>query len=131
MSFSSGRRFRVWDYNVSHNQLLLRSPISPDGDTHNIDVIFWGVEYLEITTVLHALTMVPPTAEDREHVQHMTGKPCDTSDLYCILSGERRFRVLALGFKVLRNQLDIFESSLEYFAGTDENRNLGEVLAHS
>jgi LmbE family N-acetylglucosaminyl deacetylase len=40
--YESERDFKLWDYRVSHAQLLLRSPMSPDRGT-NVDVQFWGV----------------------------------------------------------------------------------------
>jgi hypothetical protein len=130
MSFSSERAFRLWDYNVSHNQLLLRSPRGPDVAT-NIDVVFWGVEYLAIASALHGIAMIPCGVEDRAKVEDALGKSCDPASLYCLQSESRRFVVYAAGFKVLENTLDIFSSSLEYFAATDSSRDLGAVLAHS
>ena len=40
-----------------------------------------------------------------------------------------KFAIAAAGCKVLKNDLDIFESSLEGFTVTDDGRDLGTVLA--
>jgi hypothetical protein len=41
----SDRYFQLWEYQVSHGMLLLRSPRSPEHQT-NLDVLFHGVEYV-------------------------------------------------------------------------------------
>ena len=130
MPFVSTRQFRLWDYSVSHNQMLLRSPRSPEVPT-NIDVVFWGVQYLEMPTMLDGIEMGEATSDESEAMERFAGKNFKTSDVHWIVSRHERFLVVASGFKVLENDLDIFDSSLEYFAGTDSNRNLGKVLSHS
>ncbi len=130
MFYSSDRRFKIWDYNVSHNQLLLRSPRTPEINT-NIDFVFWGVEYIDLPTSFVGISLEPPERADMFNVERSIGKPCDISGVYCVVSGEQRHFVLASGFKVLENQLDIFETSLYYFSGTDKKRDIGETLAHS
>lgn len=130
MPFDSDRRFRLWDYNVSHKQMLLRSPKSPEaGD--NLDIVFWGVEYLGLATSLDGVKLAPASTEDHASAEWALGKTLDPSRVYCLISGDQHFIVVAAGFKVLRNDLDIFDSSLEYFAGTDPARTPGIVLAHS
>jgi hypothetical protein len=130
MPLVSDRRFRVWDYNVSHKQMLLRSPRSLDIET-NVDIVIWGVEYLDLATSLDGVAMVPASVEEIGRAERALGRALDASHVFCLISGDRRFLVVAAGFKVLENELDIFDSSLESFAGTDPARALGTVLAHS
>ena len=130
MQFSSDRTFRLWDYNVSHKQMLLRSPKSLEV-AMNVDIVLWGVEYLDLATSLQGLMITTPTREDVTRAGRALGSTVDASQVHCFSSEDRRFVVVASGYKVLRNDLDIFESSLEYFAGTDPSRNVGEVLAYS
>jgi hypothetical protein len=130
MSFESDRRFRLWDYNVSHKQLLLRSSKSPEAET-NVDIVMCGVEYIDLATSLDGVKMVPASDEELRRAEQALRRAPDASQVFCFLSGARRFLVVAAGFKVLRNALDIFDSSLEYFAATDPARPLGSVLAHS
>lgn len=130
MPFVSDRRFRLWDYNVSHKQLLLRSPGSPDAGS-NVDIVMWGVEYLDLPTSLDGVAMASASAEELGRAERALGKAVDGSRVFCLVSGDRRSVVVAGGFKVLENELDPFESSLEYFAGTDPARALGTLLAHS
>lgn len=131
MSFRSNRRFRLWDYNVSHNQLLLRSPQTP-GIPTNIDIVIWGVEYLDLASMLDGVELAPAVGADLERAEKFVGRKLErSSKAFCLISGDRRSLVVASGFKVLENTLDVFESSLEYFAGTDSARDLGTILAHS
>ena len=59
---SSKRRFQVWQYTVSHRQLLLRA--NPDASTsERIEVLFKGVDWFQLPTTLDGLTVV----EDREN----------------------------------------------------------------
>lgn len=111
--FSSERRFRLWDYKVSHKQLLIRSPRGADVET-NVDLVFWGVERMDLATSFDGLVL---STTDEGHFQ--------------IQTDGKFFQVVASGFKVLENSLDIFDSSLEGFAATSENRDLGTLLAHS
>lgn len=130
MHFYSDRNFRIWDFSVSHKQMLLRSPRSSEVAT-NLDIVLWGVEYLELATSLQGLAIISSTPEDVARASLMLGSELDPSHVRCFASEGRRFVLVAAGYKVLKNDLDIFESSLEYFAGTDASRNLGEILAHS
>ncbi len=58
---SSKRRFQVWLYTVSHRQLLLRA--NPDASSEErIEVLFKGVEWFQLPTVLDGLTVVEDTA---------------------------------------------------------------------
>ena len=61
----SDRDFRLWEYRVSHDQLLLRSP---QGETHwrNLDLIFVGVEYLDLPTLLRGVELRQATADHFE-----------------------------------------------------------------
>jgi hypothetical protein len=132
MAFESERRFRIWDYTVSHKQMLVRSPMSPSPEesSENIDIVFWGVEYIGIPSMMSGVE-VRQASDEEAASEALLGMKCDSRSLFVLSSGGGRFTVVAAGYKVLRNKLDIFESSLEYFAGSNPDRNLGEVLDHS
>lgn len=131
MVFDSSREFSVWDYNVSHAQLLIRSPKSTEM-SDNIDIVFWGVKYVEIPTSFVGLSLSVAGGDAIQRVKGVAGVPCEKETVFFIsVADGRRFIVVSQGFKVLRNKLDIFDSTLEYFAATDTKRDLGEVMAHS
>lgn len=119
--FESARRFRLWEYRVSHNQLLIRSPKNSDFST-NIDLVFWGVEFLKIPSSFNGLSVRKGSkSDDRLNVKEI--------DSFIFESSGQEFFLEAGGCKILENELDIFEASLEGFAATDENRDIGREIA--
>lgn len=125
--FNSDRRFKLWDYRVSHNQLLIRSPATPDIPT-NIDVVFWGVEFVSVPTAFIGLT-IERSFEGSDIRILITPSP--NGEKFVVASHGTQYVIVAAGCKVLENSLDIFDSSLEGFAATQSDRDLGNVLAHS
>jgi hypothetical protein len=130
MTFVSDRLFQIWDYNVSHSQMLLRSPVSP-GDIRNIDIIFWGIDYLGIPSKFQGIEVCEATAEEMAAIHSTVGQKYVKPRVYCLSTGGARFFVAAVGFKILENDLDLFESSLEYFLPDRPTKVSGELLAHS
>jgi hypothetical protein len=55
--FDPTREVQMWRYNVSHQQLLLRST-KDDGVATRIDVLFKGVKMLQLPTTMTALEIV-------------------------------------------------------------------------
>jgi hypothetical protein len=130
MLFSVERDFRFWDYTVSHDQLLFRSP-KTDVLAYNIDIIFWRVEYVEIPTHFSNPKMQQCDVDEVARVSRLLGKAIDIQDSYCLVTRGQKFVIVAAGYKVLQNELDIFESSLEYFKQDDNPTDLGLLLYHS
>ncbi len=112
MSFSSGRTFKIWDYRVGHNQLLLRSPESP-GMAGNVDVIFVGVDYFDIPTRIDGLEFVEPTDSEIAHFDAQVSRAHRSSEVFCLTSRDRRYFVVGVAFWVVENNLDTCVSSLE------------------
>ena len=48
-AYETGRQFQLWEYRVSHGQMLLRSVPSGE-DATNVDVLFWGVSRIDLPT---------------------------------------------------------------------------------
>jgi hypothetical protein len=121
--FSSTRHFQVWDYNVTHRQLLLRSPRT-DGQEKNLDIVFWGVRFMSIPTVIYDVTL--QLAGPTEMVDVFgTNVIIGNESVYKIESRECHGIVVADGCKVLENELEIFDSSLMY---VDKVRAQGVLL---
>jgi hypothetical protein len=129
MSFQSDRDFQLWDYNVSHRQMLVRSPAAP-GVAGNVDIVFWAVDYIGIPAKLDGLEFMAPSAEELATAERLLGRPPDASTIYVLSSAGRRFLVIAAGYRVLRNDLDIFESTLQTLGPTRVGAS-GEVLVGS
>jgi hypothetical protein len=56
------RIYRLWDYTVSHAQLLIRSPAGP-GHPHNDDHMFAGVRLVSAPTTMTGMVVVEPVAD--------------------------------------------------------------------
>jgi hypothetical protein len=123
------RTFKLWDYRVSHNQLLLRSPKTEAMPT-NIDIAFVGVEYLDLPTQLTNLVLVPAESADLDRANEVLGKVGLESEVFVIQAANRRHIVVAVAMKILENDLDIFESSLEKFWRRWNRQNDGTQTLH-
>ena len=129
MPFRSDRHFQIWDYNVSHSQMLVRSPASPGVDD-NVDIVFWGVKFVGLPTSLDGVEFSPASPDDRTALERTLGRTCDPATIHVLSSGGHRFLVEAAGYRILRNDLDIFESTLQTLGPTRVGPS-GEVLVPS
>lgn len=109
--FASKRLFRLWEFRVSHSELLLRSPKGRGGD-RNLDVKFEGVDYLEMPTKLNELEVSNGSAEDVLHAEKRLGRPVPPAQVFCIGSRGERFLIVAGYYRTQENDLDLFVSSL-------------------
>jgi hypothetical protein len=108
------RMFRVWDFRVSHDQLLIRSAKSASSPK-NLDVAFVGVEYMELPTKIRDMEIADATEADVGRAQQALTRPVNRDELHVLSSGGRRYVVVAAAMKVSENELDFMESSLEKF----------------
>ena len=92
---------------------------------------FWGVEYLNVPTILRGVQLEQALPEDVHELKRATGIGHDPSSAYRLVSTQRVFCVVAAGYKVLRNEMGIMESSLMYADKQRTMADYGEVLAHS
>lgn len=113
MDFSS-RKFRLWEFRVSHDQLLIRS-VRSQQHPRNVDIIFEGVDYIELPTKPGDIAIDKPTREDVLHVHTSFRDDIDEKDIYVIVAQGRRFFVVAAGMRTIENELEFYESSLEQF----------------
>jgi hypothetical protein len=109
------RSFRLWEFNVNHNQLLLRSP-KKKSQPKNVDIAFVGVGYVELPTKLDGITICQPSADEIERICEQLGSSVAPDEIHVLSSGGKRYLVVAVAKKILDNDLDIFESSLEHFS---------------
>ena len=112
-NFSGLGWFQVWDFNVSHDQLLIRCAKDKD-QSENVDLIFGGVFYMEIPCDLTGVRLDKPSADEITYLVGRTGIIDGLPRRYFVLcTAERRYFVGALLLKVKKNTLDYGESSLE------------------
>ena len=127
--FESKRQFKLWDYNVSHQQLLLRSPRTGN-ETDNIDLVFWGVKHVCLPSVLEEVSLRLATTEE---VDQFSGLITTDSDIpvFHVEASDGSGVVVAAGCKVLKNELEIFDSSLVYFDRDRPKDEYGVVIVQS
>lgn len=110
----SQRRFKVWEYNVSHQQLLIRSPKTEEFQA-NIDIKFCGVLYLNLPTTLINISLSEPSIEEVNNVSLLLPNKSNTEKAFILSSLNNRYVVVAVSCKISENELDIFDTSLEIF----------------
>jgi len=112
------RRFRIWEYWVSHSQLLLRSPgdlrcPADSSRSRNVDVIFVSVSYIELPAIMWDLELTDPTMADLQKAEQVLGEPVQPEHVFVIVANGRRYLVVAGGMQILENNLELMQSSLE------------------
>jgi hypothetical protein len=108
------RTFQLWDYNVSHSHLLLRSPKCPGIDT-NIDIKFFGVSYLNIPTIIRGCSIVEANSEEIETIHSLFPNRSDATEIFIIASAGNRYSIVAVAYKISENELDIFQTTLDLY----------------
>jgi len=113
------RAFQLWEYQVSHGQLLIRSPKAPATETSpelltNVDLLCLGVDYMAVPRALHGLELLPPTRDEIRHLEVLLGKAVAPDNVKILASEGKRFLVVAARFSFSENDWDIFESPFEF-----------------
>lgn len=103
------RPFQLWEYRVSHGSMLVRSPRRADEST-NIDIMFAGVEYVDLPRHLPELEMDTPKAEDVAFASERLGRGVSEDRVFVLKSQGHRYVVVAAAAKVERSEMDIFDS---------------------
>ena len=95
--YESKRRFQIWSYNVSHQQLLLRSVKNSD-TPKRLDVLFVGVDKMDLPT---AFTELKVSQKNKAYT----------------LSGQNwKGEITAAGFDWTEDEFDYFDDSTIYMA---------------
>ncbi len=113
------RDFKVWEYQISHGQLLIRSPKAPATEASlerrtNVDLVFLGVEYMCLPRLLRGLTLDEATAEELRLLEATLGRAPEPDFVRMLVSGGRRFAVIAASVALSENEWDIFDSPFEF-----------------
>ena len=89
------RNFQIWDYRVSHAQMVIRSP-GENWDGPHLDLHFSDVGYMRIPTLLRGLSIVPATeGELTEAMLAMGEGRFDASWVWILKSAGSRHLVVA------------------------------------
>ncbi|GES29171.1 hypothetical protein AB0G60_24430 [Streptomyces angustmyceticus] len=87
--YESDRRFKVWQYTVSHRRLLLRSSREEYGT--RIDILFAGVEHMCIKRMYDGLVIRQGTEEDARRISEALDIEVDVQSLYLLGHGISSF----------------------------------------
>lgn len=104
-----GSVFKLWEYRVSHKQLLIRCPQLSEG-SKNVDLKFYNVEYIDLPSVLPDLEIDDANQEDIAFASNRLGKSVDRKQVIVLKSRERRHIVIAGAFVVSESVMGVFES---------------------
>lgn len=108
-----GFPFQVWDYVISHGQLLIRSPRSSEQD-FNLDILFVGVSYLEIPVYLGEFQFDEANFRDLEHLKQRYPFEFYASTKVFVLATQKfRYYIVAAHCTLKRNELEMLESPLQ------------------
>lgn len=107
-----GRRFQFWQYRVSHGELLVRSP-KDASHPRNVDLMFVGVEYVDLPRFLPDLEIDEPEEPDIARAQERVGKPVERQSVIVLMSQGRRHIVVAAAMKAVESDMDIFDSPFQ------------------
>ncbi len=106
------RKFQLWEYRVSHGSLLIRSPKKGD-QRFNVDIKFFGVEYVAVPRHLKEIVKLEVNEEEAKYVEHLLGKPVKKDYVFILESSTGRHVIVAAKMKVEENELDIFDSPFD------------------
>ena len=94
-----GREFQLWEYQVSHGSLLIRSPAGPELET-SIDIICVGVEYLAAPRHLGEITVSEASEVEIGSLEEILGKKFPLSRVWALQSSHQRSLVVAAALKI-------------------------------
>lgn len=106
------RDFQVWLYRVTHGQLLIRSP-KDERHARNADIMFVGVEYMDLPRHMKGVTLGVATEEDVLRADNRVGRDIGTDKVTVLISQGRRYLVVAAFCKLAESDMDIFDHPFE------------------
>lgn len=112
----SERDFQVWEYQVAHGQLLIRSPKSVrlgQAPGTNLDLYFVGVKYIGVPRHLHGIQLLSPTTEEIQQMETLLGVSVPPSEIMILGSEGQRFAIVAIGLEASENDWDLNETCLD------------------
>ena len=105
----AGPRFQLWEYRVSHRQLLIRCPKLSDS-SQNVDVKFYDVEYVDLPSIFDDVEIVEPDQDDITFATNRVGKPVERDRVFVVKSGDNRHVVIAGAVVDSKSSRGLFES---------------------
>lgn len=101
--------FQVWNFTVSHDQLLIRKR-HRDKET-NHDIYFTGVVYFELPSIFEEVAIEEP--EEKDYVYIATRTTSEYKNLYVLRIEGKKYYVAAAHMCNEENSLEIYEIPFE------------------
>lgn len=111
------REFKFWFYQISHSEVIIRSPKNEEDMLyHNIDIYIGAVEYLEIPFQFDGLRITEATKEDVDYICLKLGKSVPGERVIVLISENKKYYIVASVFKILENDLNEDELPIYYWS---------------
>lgn len=117
-NFCFERKFRFWFYQISHSEVIIRSPKNEDDMLyHNIDIYIEAVEYLELPFQFDGLRITEATKEDVDYISLKLGKKVPEKEIIVLISENKKYYIVAFRYRILENDLNEDVIPLHYCSG--------------
>lgn len=105
--FCFEREFKFWYYQISHGEVIIRSPKNEDDMLyHNIDIYIGDVDYLELPFQFNGLRITEATKEDMDYICLKLGKSVPGEKIIVLISQNKKYYIVASYYKILENDLN-------------------------
>ena len=113
MNYVSERKFNITDFFLSHSQILIRSSKGGVNNNFNIDIIFFGVKFIQTPTLFNGISIKRCEFKDVITNNLIKGRiDYEGDNLFEIETEKEIFFIGAAFFRVYENELRFNESSL-------------------
>lgn len=124
------RKFYLWFYQISHSEVIIRSPKNEeDGLYNNIDIYIGAVDYLELPCQFHGLRIKEATKGDVDYISSRLGKRVPEKKIIVLISENQKYYIVAPFYKILENNLKEDELPIHYWSGVtvDTDSSIQEI----
>lgn len=112
------RKFEFWFYQISHGEVIIRSPKNEDDMLyHNIDISIGAVKYLELPFQFDGLRITEAKKEDVDYICLKLGKSVPEKEIIVLISKNKKYYIVASYYKILENDLNEDVIPLWYSTG--------------
>ena len=108
------RSFKLWEYVITFQQLLIRSQKTINEPT-NVDIVFFATSYIEIPTGEGLFKLLRPTLEECNRAKFVLAKKVESESIFILERDLKRFMVVAVSYKVIEDERDFWDSPLQTF----------------
>jgi hypothetical protein len=105
------RPFRVWEFLVAHNQLLIRSP-KDSRNPFTIDLRCWGVVAMSLQATYQSLVVREATGDEMNRVEAPEIREGDVTLI--VGDGASEGFIRCAGYELAESELEFYESSLDF-----------------